>query len=191
MITGRASCLLLGTLLVTACGGSCADMKPCGSWSGTLVAGDGPVTVELSYAWRPSNGLETKTFFQNGIDITGEGHHYRFRWPTDVEFGGERCKVVDLDGDRAPEFLFVQGGTVARVVFLERGGFVFSPDSDELISSGPLVVVDSDGGPHKEFLVRRAIGNVTDVPTAELSYQERRFRWIRGRGFVEVPRKLS
>jgi hypothetical protein len=139
-------------IAASVCGGPGTKesyLKRCGTWSGVIDASAGTAKVELWYAWEPSTLPGSRTLLQNRIDVEQQGRRYRFEWPTDEDFGGKRCEIIDLDADGTPEVLFVQAEAIARVVSFEQGRFIFRVDSDQLTSDqvrGTNLSMDSATG---------------------------------------------
>jgi hypothetical protein len=122
------------------------------SFDGELNPTDGPVHVDVYVVGRSrmARRSDPEPQGQNTIELTGRTGQQRFQWPTRT-FAGGWCEIVDLDGDGAREFVFIDGSS-ARVVSYQGGAFQFRESKDALTAKQPIRLLDFDRDGRLDFV---------------------------------------
>ena len=152
------------------------------SFDGELNPTDGPVHVDVYVLdldrRKGIRDSESEPQGQNTIELTSRKGLQRFNWPM-RHFAGGWCEIVDLDGDGAREFVFIDGSS-ARVVSYQAGAFQFRESKDALTAKQPIRLLDFDRDGRLDF-VTWAPATIIEPSTTRAAVALA--NWERQRGF--------
>jgi len=115
-------------------------------YSGPLDASQSTLHVKIYKIEKLSTGVaDTKSIFQNKIEVDGTSRHVEFMWPADgnAPFAGSDAAIQDINGDGVKEIAVYDGENV-RIVTYQDGQLRFRPNADALDCQGPA--------PHRDDL---------------------------------------
>lgn len=153
---------------------------------GSMDASPSVLHVKVFKIEKLSTGLtDTKSIFQNKIELNGASSHAEFIWPASAStpFAGARASIQDLNGDGVKEIVVYDGENV-RVVAYQEGQLRFRPNADALdcraYNVAPVKLKEN-----LVFVCGVAFPNRENTSTV---FIPRLFRWTPANGFVDVTK---
>ncbi len=155
-------------------------------YSGPLDDSQATLRVKIYKIEKFSTGVaDTKSIFQNKIEVDGALPHVEYMWPADAgaPFAGSDAVVQDLNGDGVKEIAVYDGDNV-RIVTYRDGQLRFRPNADALVCQVYKI------GP---FKLREDLVFVCGVPFPNREnnpsvFIPRLFRWTPVTGFDDVSK---
>lgn len=155
-------------------------------YSGALNQAQSTLHVKIYKIEKLSTGAnDTKSIYQNKIEVDETSRHVEFMWPTDANapFAGSNAAIRDLNGDGVNEIAIYDGDNV-RVVIYQDGRLRFRPNADALdchvYSVAPVRL--------KEDLVFVCGVPFPNRENSSTVFIPRLFRWTSTNGFVDVTK---
>jgi len=156
-------------------------------YSGPLDASKSVVHVRIYRIEKLSTGFaDTKSIFQNRIELDAVSKHVEFMWPADVNtpFAGSNAHIQDLNGDGIKEIVVSDSDQDVRIVTYQDGQLRFRPNADALDSQaysvGPLKLKED-----LVFVCGIPFPNQENGPNV---FIPRLFRWTPAAGFEDVSK---
>ena len=155
-------------------------------YSGPLDASQSTLHVKIYKIEKLSTGVaDTKSIFQNKIEVDGTSRHVEFMWPADgnAPFAGSDAAIQDINGDGVKEIAVYDGENV-RIVTYQDGQLRFRPNADALdcqvYDRGPLKLREGF-----VFVCGVSFPNRENNPNV---FIPRLFRWTPATGFDDVSK---
>lgn len=153
---------------------------------GVLDPSQSALHVKVSKIEKLSTGVtDTKSIYQNKIEVDGTSGHAEFMWPPDANrpFAGNDAAIQDLNNDGRKEIVVYDGENV-RVVAYQDGQLRFRPNADALecrvYSVTPIRLKDDI-----LFVCGLPFPNPQNGSKV---FIPRLFKWTSANGFVDVTK---